>query len=353
MRNPYDFVRIDWSKGVDRRPPKFHDHFTGLSGRIEGTITTLTPFFIHETDRDKLKYRQDTPFLTNRNKQNVIPGSSLKGLIRSLVETVGYGCWCFPDPVHKHKIPRNFWACSDHQSLCVACRMFGMVHKDSSLMGHIGFEDAICDSSRVYGKIYTPDLMGPQPEQAGWYLDKSGKQTRVAGRKFYYHSQEIWVDRRLHKTSSGRELNSYIEPLDAGNVFTFTVHFDSLTEDELKLLLYTLILEPDVRHKLGYAKSTGLGSVKINLAKMELINFKNRYTTPNGGKKTYEADDLETFLAQQTASYRDDQNTHTLNDLRRIWAWPPSREEYGYQAWALRCQRQSINEIDADSIEKG
>jgi CRISPR/Cas system CSM-associated protein Csm3 (group 7 of RAMP superfamily) len=345
MRNPYDFVRIDWDRGVERRSPSFHDRFEGLSGRIEGTITTLTPFFI---PGDRVQRPFQDPYkrvLSGSGNHPIIPGSSLKGMIRSLVETVGYGCWCFPKPVHKYKIKRDFWACTDSQSLCVACRMFGMVHEGDHLKGHVGFEEAVCEDPHLYKKIYAPDLWGPQPEQADWYLDKSGEETHVAGRKFYHHSQEIWISRGTNRT------RNHIEPLDVGNVFTFKAHFDSLNGDELALLLYALTLEPGVRHKLGYAKPAGLGSVEIKLTKVELIDFESRYTTPGGGKTIYEADDLETFVTEQTASYRNDQDSETLNDLRSIWAWPPSDEEYGYQAWELRCQRQPIAKTDSAQVE--
>lgn len=351
MRNPYDFVRIDWSKGVERRPPRFHDRFEGLSGRIKGTITTLTPFFIPGDEVQKPFQDPYKSVLTGSDNHPIIPGSSLKGLIRNLVETIGYGCWCFPKPVHKYKIERDFRACTDSQSLCVACRMFGMIHEGDHLKGHVGFEDAACDNSQVYEKIYTPDLMGPQAEQASWYLDQSGGKTHVAGRKFYYHSQDIWVCQEIHRTNSGEKINSYIEPLGVGNVFTLKVHFDSLTEDELRLLLYALTLEPGVRHKLGYAKPAGLGSVEIKLTKVELIDFENRYTTPGGGKTTYEADDLETFVSEQTASYLNDQDSETLNDLRSIWAWPPSDTERGYQAWEIRCQHEHVREANSTQVK--
>ena len=350
MRNPYDFVRIDWDEGVNRRPPRFHDRFEGLSGRIKGTITTLTPFFIP----GEVVKRPPEPYkrvLTGPNNHPIIPGSSLKGMIRSLVETVGYGCWCFPKPVHKYKIKRDFRACTDSQSLCVACQMFGMVHEGDHLKGRVGFEDAVCEDPHTYEKMYTPDLMGPQPERASWYLDKSGGKTCVAGRKFYYHSQDIWVGQEIHRTNSGKKINSYIEPLGVGNVFTLKVHFDNLSEGELNLLLYALALEPGVRHKLGYAKPAGLGSVEIKLTKVELIDFESRYTTPGGGKTTYEADDFEAFVTEQTASYRNDQDSETLTDLRSIWAWPPSDTDRGYQAWDIRCQRQPIGETDYAQVE--
>ena len=45
---------------------------------------------------------------------------------------------------------------------------------------------------------------------------------------------------------------------------------ECLDDDELGLLLYSLVLEPDMAHKMGYMKSRGLGSVRIKITKLEL-----------------------------------------------------------------------------------
>ncbi len=333
MRNPYDFVRIDWSKGVERRPPSFHDRFEGLSGHIEGTITTLTPFFIPETDRDKIKYRKDTPFLTNRNKQNVIPGSSLKGLIRNLVETVGYGCWWLYSG--KYKLPNpSFYQCKMKEDLCVACRMFGMVQgRDASLKGHVHFDESVCVQPVEHDPIYTIILSSPKPRHTPFYLDRQGN---LSGRKFYFHhstppkDQEEWLPKKASSKNDAQ--NQYIRPLGAGSVFTFSVHFDGLAPDELRLLLYALVLEDDVRHKFGYGKPAGLGSVHIELTRLEIINYKQRYVTPDGGKAVYEGEQLESYVMDQTTISRNDQDNVTSQDLRRIWKWP-GYDDISYPSW--------------------
>ena len=60
--NPYDFVRIEWDRGVERRPARHHDSFSGLSGRVEGTITALTPCFIREPKSAKSRRRPTTGY---------------------------------------------------------------------------------------------------------------------------------------------------------------------------------------------------------------------------------------------------------------------------------------------------
>ncbi|MGC9396920.1 MAG: RAMP superfamily CRISPR-associated protein [Anaerolineae bacterium] len=326
--NPYDFVRMDWSKGVKRRPAINHDHFEGLSGRIEGTITTLTPFFIPRKDN-----RSPKQFLTNAQRQAVIPGSSLKGLIRSLVETVGYGCWWLFDGTYeggkanyKSKLPRDFEQCRDASQLCVACRMFGLIKGGTLLLGHVGFDDAVCDAPVPYDTIYTPILDAPKPRHSVWYLGQDGK---VAGRKFYFHSTVIRTLSGIKRSKSGVQLNQYIAPIGANSKFTFSAHFDNLAQDELALLLYALVLEPGMRHKLGYAKPAGLGSVEIALTRLELVDYRQRYTSPDGGRTVYTGAALKTYVDGQIAPYVDDKNSVTLQDLRRIWKWP-GRDDLRY-----------------------
>jgi hypothetical protein len=341
--NPYDFVRIDWDRGVKRRPALPHDHFEGLCGRIEGTITTLTPCFIPAPGGVTIQRPFQDPYhpFFSRKGATIIPGSSLKGLIRNLVETIGYGCWCFPESVHISDIEDDFHPCTGDK-LCVACRMFGTTNTDGPIKGQVSFEDAICEDPGYCEKMYTPDLMAPKPDQAPWYLDHSGESTRVAGRKFYFHSREIWQDDEFHTTQSGIRLNSYIEPVDRGNVFEFAVDFDSLAADELSLLLYSLTLEDHMRHKVGYAKPAGLGSVEVRIQSLTLIDYADRYGSSVGGDSTYTGESLQAYLRDQTAACRGDESP-TLRDLRRIWKWKPDETPRGYAAWELRCDLHPVD----------
>ncbi len=333
---PYDFVRIDWKKGVKRRRYAPHDSFSGLSGRIQGTITTLTPFFIpqHKSRISRRDLgRSLKPFLANGQNQPIIPGSSLKGLTRSLVETVGYGCWWlfkgeYPAKEkgkkvnYQNELPGPFHQCQAKEDLCVACRMFGLTQGDKvSLLGHVGFDDAICEQPVAYQAIYTIILSDPKPRHTAFYLDK-GKH-HLAGRKFYYHHSVLPRDVGGWKISSrSKRQNQYIKPIDADSVFTFSAHFDNLAQDELGLLLYALALEPGMRHKLGSAKPAGLGSVEIALTRLEIIDYHQRYTAPGGGKTVYEEDALGRFVDGQIAPFVNDTTSVTLQDLRRIWKWP-------------------------------
>lgn len=331
--NPYDFVRMDWQRGVQRRWPRPHNCFGGLSGSIQGTITTLTPFFIPETDKAKLRFHRYKPFLTNREGHALIPGSSLKGLVRSLVETVGYGCWWLFKGVHEHRLPPAFHQCPQGEDLCVACRMFGLIQGNTLRMGHVGFDDATCAEPVAHDPIYTIILSSPKPHHAAFYLDMEGG---LAGRKYYFHHstppEDVGGWRPKGAKSQKDAQNQYIKPIGAGSTFSFSAYFSNLDDDELALLLYALVLEPEMRHKLGYAKPAGLGSVEIALTRMRLVDHSVRYTSPDGGLALYEGEALSDYVARQVAPYRADNDSITLGDLRRIWRWP-GRDDLRYPSW--------------------
>lgn len=95
--NPYNFVRVpDAPKPTDaettllwRCPPPPHDRRTGLSGRIECDIEVLTPLFVSDSDGVTTDDNgHDTYPFFNVNGQRLIPGTSLRGPIRSVFEAV-------------------------------------------------------------------------------------------------------------------------------------------------------------------------------------------------------------------------------------------------------------------------
>jgi len=322
--NPYDFVRIDPRQRIHREHPRDHAHFSGITGRLEGTITTLTPLFI--PDRRSMAPKR---FQTNAAGQHIIPGSSLKGVIRTLVETIGPGCWWLVSKDVNRNLPQDYRPCSQANRLCIACRMFGLISEGTLLEGHVRFDDAVCTQPTKYDPMFTPILDGPKPRHSAWYF--AGYNGQATGHKYYFHSQTVRSSAGIKKSNRGVELNQHIAPLGPESIFTFSASFESLDDYEWQVLLYALTLEPAMRHKIGYAKPAGLGSIEIALTRIETIDMQRRYTSPDGGKIVYAGEALQVYIGTQAQRLTTDQTSLTLNDLRRIWHWPPPQGvEYGY-----------------------
>ena len=339
--NPYDFVRVDWSHQPRRHRPTPHDRFDGLNGRIAGTLTALTPLFLPAKGFTGLplvdmngatQFSQSASYVTSANpKGYFIAGSSLKGLFRSLVETVAQGCFWFFDGKYKSKkdgqeiksdhtakLPASFRRCSNPNNLCPACRLFGLIEGETHRLGNVGFDDAVCIEVRPHDAIFTAALDTPKPRHESWYLQND----RIAGRKFYFHSLELLTERELKKTRRGIALNAHINPLGVGSTFSFSAEFTNVEEDDLAALLYAIALEEGVRHKFGYAKPCGLGSVQIQLTGLTLRNPVQRYHRGEGDIE-FGAEALTAELHRRTSPFANRIYPVTLEDLRRVWRWVP------------------------------
>lgn len=92
---PYNFVPLNnevfyplWSKDISHDIP-FED---GESGEIELTLTAKSPIFIRNNSSDKAKPSSEFCHFVNANgaKEYYIPGSSIKGMIRSVLEIMSF-----------------------------------------------------------------------------------------------------------------------------------------------------------------------------------------------------------------------------------------------------------------------
>lgn len=327
--NPYDFVHMDWDHPVDRKSAAPHNLFTAgsLTGRLLATITALRPIFIPDPRYKTSPQR----FLTSGATQKpVIPASTLKGLFRGVVETVAPGCWLLfegeyekrsPDRVdYSRKLPSDYQPCQNIARLCPACRLFGMLGNPKSVLGKVCLEDAECREPKPHAAVYTPILAGPKPHHSAWYLNEG----RVAGRKYYFHHPAVHISHEATSPGSRKPLDHYITPLDEGSRFEFSATFANVSPEEWSVLLYALVLEAGMRHKVGNAKSAGLGSVEVRATRIELVDVRDRYRGGAKALRVIEGGELESYLAEQTRHCVSKAAPVTLRDLRRIWAWPPA-----------------------------
>src|SRR6266568_681603 len=289
--NPYDFARIDWSKPPQRRKPIWHHHFieTGkrlFSGSIEVDIYAETPIFIANSGIAPNDPKRPSQSMQNRQSEYIIPGSSLKGMLRSLVETLGNGCLTLFDGKYERdrvnyrdSVSQAFRHCTDSTNLCIACRTFGMLNRGDIFLGKVNIGDAISYHGKVYQyePIYTAVLVEPKPRHEAFYLDE--KRQHIAGRKFYFHHSPDMkpLSEPGLRLFGGRPANRFIQPLDYDTRFHFRVDFTGLEVDEFGALLLAIALEEKMRHKIGYGKPLGLGSIYLQPTALTLVDYSRRY----------------------------------------------------------------------------
>jgi len=146
-------------------------------------------------------------------------------------------------------------------------------------------------------------LSSPKPPSPALYFhDESDPQTyipkgrlgndvggphRPNGRKFYLHhpaagfvgdNPDHW-NRKSRAGDQRDHLRLSCRPLvpEQDNPFWFHLDFDNLSDAELTLLVAALRPSNAHRHKLGLGKSLGLGTVRVDIAGLFLVDRQHRY----------------------------------------------------------------------------
>jgi hypothetical protein len=296
---PYDFVPFPKER-PDRKQGAGQDKLNPclLSGTLELTLRTLTPVhvglgysdFVTAGNQEYLAALQASKPVREEGttrRRYLIPGSSLKGTVRSIVEAITRSCIRITQDRtqgrHRPYIPQGYSGCMSVNDLCIACRLFGA----QDYQGHVSFEDAVAPRGSLV-LLGTPLLWTPARGGRGLpprYLQ--GNQAR--GRKFYRHA----------RPPSGVDPRACIK---SGAELPLRIHFLNLSEAELGVLLTALGQHP--KHpfpiKLGGGKPVGLGSVQIILNRVTLLQGVDalKATGRLGQAKTLAGDDLNDFLTQ-------------------------------------------------------
>lgn len=331
--DPYGFVRLEG------RPERLaaipHHRFNGHSGRLTCRLTAKTPLFVYNPQFARRVGRggHEEARFPVRDGEATIPGSSLKGVIRSVAEAVGPSCFTlFDGPAYRGsgitrgqrvhvELPSGYRHCTKRNQLCPACRIFGFLRGREVHTGKVNISDATAPqgSYELMNFITLEVLSAPKPEgRPKAYVIQQGRRNIVRGRKFYRHR----LDGVLTRAGGKRDRqNKTVQPVASGAVFTFEVEYNDLREDELRLLLYALVLEPGLWHKVGMGKPIGLGSAHIEIREWAQIDRQARYKALGGGMtapRTGEA--LQTELDTWLQPYRQS-DAPNLQDLRELWRY--------------------------------
>jgi len=372
FKYPYDFVRIDTRKIPKRRDYRksnpFHI-FSGISGKIKIKVKAETPLFIRHKPQTKLEERQQDgnkhPWLfcyhvnedpRDREYHYYIPGTSFKGLIRSTAEAAGNSCFSLFSGKYEncnYRIPDGFRGCNNKDNLCITCRIFGMQSGNGVSMGKINISDLKCTKAVEMSELILPILGSPKPRHKNFYEDEN-KPGMIAGRKFYFHRPSgIIRETIIVETRRGVQQNFRVKPLDKDSIFYGKVSFENLSEDELDLLIYSLVLNKNMRHKIGMGKPAGFGSIKVSIKKMELYDYRKKFSSNPDDRRNWinvmENVNLTNWINDRTRNYRNNQTSINLLDLRRIWTWNPNdKENYHYppQHWFREHGNVKLSEIN-------
>jgi CRISPR/Cas system CSM-associated protein Csm3 (group 7 of RAMP superfamily) len=382
--NPYQFVPL--GPPAQRSPARTHESFgqSLQAGTLLCRLKTLTAFFIAAShERTESNEHPKLQFLREHGAP-IIPGSSLKGVIRSVAEALSGSCLVLAGDSRRRTVkndklwyrdknrdpdysaPNGFSPCGlteedghrygrdrrkENEELlaCPACRMFGYLSGRKVHLGYVNFSTARLLSEPQWQWLTLAHSGSPAPRHRPFYgIPETGFQA-MRGRKFYYHHSQ-----GARTTEEKNDQNKTVEALMPEAEFEFTIDYENLTEEELALLIFALELEESMRHKLGMGKGVGLGSVQINIQEWRQIDLSKRYQQFDGGKQSLNDDKLQPALQAQRDKFHQSfaDWKEPLQKLHEIWTWDENDKrklEYPTYSWFKDFRAITLEEVPDDA----
>jgi len=304
--NPYRFVPLK-NEPVKRGKPANHGELSGLIGVISCRLTALTPIVVGQN------------FFIRRNGIPCIPGTSLKGVIRSICEIVANGCSIVDSADEQHS------KCWESNNLCTTCQMFGFVNKGNSYQGNVSISDALLKRSPRDHRNWEKEVIGlssPKITHKPFY----GKERNKI--KIYHHQAGKTRISNEHLFPRNSKMKRIVEVAPAGSEFVFDVEFRNLTNTQLDFLLYALVLEPEMAHKVGGARPLGAGSSKIDIEIITLNEGRAMYM--GEPERVFTGQTAMDFVNERTKNIRADKS-ETMEALRVLMLFDKnSRKKFQY-----------------------
>ena len=291
---PYDFVPFPQEDGraicLRSEPPGHHRlESDAYSGVVNIRWTSLSPVVLPVVLPDGERVSDVVQF----------PGSTAKGAVRSLHETLVGGCLRVIDDQAKG-LPKALLPCNNADELCRSCRIFGSAGDDTNLgegedenvkqtsyRSHLRFSPVSFARSRddprgrnVQIRQYEPNMKPAQVERPFGYR----------GRKYYWSA--IPHAKGHYRTKADGE--HVVTLLETPSIWYSTIHFENLTLGDLGGLMAAqapqhlfeyfkkgenckALEEKKYTARLGRGKPLGLGIFRTKVDLTDIYEGSSRY----------------------------------------------------------------------------
>lgn len=296
-----------------------------MSGYIEVQLKALTPVHIsgHLEGKSSSNNHQS---MYQEDGQYCIPAASIRGCLRAFTEAltagwvsqvrseykkeykkrhVGFSVFDTYQNIHrsiqKERISQpainpNFKPKVAPDGIDLATFLFGTVfesnetqgnqHHEQAYKSRIWIEDALIVDSNINQDYWIPSIAGeafmggPKPSASNWWYLKPKeiwlRKQRLEfigesfwGRKFYYHQdpKKCMNFYRRDQHIIPREIDCLSENKETK---LFRIYLNKMPKLLIHLFLMILVPGQHIRHKLGYAKAFGYGSVEFSVKSINL-----------------------------------------------------------------------------------
>ncbi|WP_427338315.1 type III CRISPR-associated RAMP protein Csx7 [Caloranaerobacter sp. DY30410] len=214
---------------------------------IKGSIKALTPIHIGTGENSFDPLQVDSTVIRDENGKPYIPGSSLKGVLRSYIEVL-----------LKSGIDSKYKACLIVNEPCISDKFMKEIKEDINKNEDIDNKDyeiakriydKMCDVCKVFGSSYFASKLKIR--------DCKLKQDMA----YVERRDGICIDRETGTALDGRKYE--FEQVAAGTEFEFYMSVDNLDDEHEELLKYIINILKSGELKVGGKTSIGLGNIKL------------------------------------------------------------------------------------------
>lgn len=307
---PKPFGKVGITRGKSLRPVSSHDRFSNeYTGSFYCALAARTPIHVGSGIYDLEGENIVRGLVTG---SVIVPGTSLKGAIRSIAEAISDSCV----RITRRDIANNLAvkdarpcdelkAGNNKHKLCVCCSIFGAL----GYQGRVSFSDA----RLVRGGTAVHTIQSPYPPREAARSYKNAYR-QFNGRKFYYHGEPVASQR-----------GEPYQVIKEGSELEFSMQVESLSAAELCLVMEAMGILDDIIIKIGGGKQAMLGSVEIFLDRAELQKPADSFEDFAGGNELIEGDAVKTFIDNIGRSSKLI-NEIALDELMKIWEYPTTRK---------------------------
>ena len=274
---PFAYISLPDPDTIGRSREKYieHDQFKEkvfCSGRLDLQIMVVSEYLFVGSGLYDFKADKVYHSFYRCNNEFIIPGSSIRGAVRSVLEAISNSCVLNTE---KGEIAASYKKCKfdegGNPNLCPACRIFGT----TGYKGRVSFSDAIPLTKIKSEIVKIGDLFPPR-------ISKEK-------RKFYQHKAFSFFE-----TDKPEKGTRFVEAIPKGSKFMFHIDFINMSQEELSLLLYTMGIYQDYFIKIGGAKPRCFGTVRFEPKKLIILNSRN----PFEEAEVKERDDLSLWIKE-------------------------------------------------------
>jgi CRISPR/Cas system CSM-associated protein Csm3 (group 7 of RAMP superfamily) len=312
---PTDEIRAEKDEAGGRlhvAPEGFisHRQFGGHCGRLRVRAELLTPLHIAESGEPSHCVRLDDgpvngfdffsmspPEAAARPeaREYAVPAGSVKGMLRHLYSAAVDARETSPDI----------------RRLNGTDQLFGWVGTgpNQALMGRLSFD---------FGRFENPSLSwwkAPYPyggwhfAGGGWHFEEGrrARELRVADHwRFFPHAPVAPAAEAMDAFAPDTAQAGYFRAMAPGTTATFDIRFWNLTDGEFRRLLWCILLEPGLAHKMGGHRYLGFGSLRMTLApESHTIDWNRRYRGGDEAQWRRPVSDAEALAAKAEVHHQD------------------------------------------------